>query len=175
LAIGGAIGLAVALRRELRTQPQPAYLNKVADQIEAGRKLAIYERETGLFAHWYVTLRGEEECARAARYKRRLVLVLIEPCATNTAAEWQIKASIGQWVQKNLRATDIAGYLGNGRYVVLAPETGCDAVRHLMTRLEDEVGQVEAALSSFPEDGVTYPQLWNGATERLTSRGAAAA
>jgi hypothetical protein len=47
-------------------------VQKVAEQAEAGRKFVIYERTTGLFAHWYIAMRGEEECNRVARLRREI-------------------------------------------------------------------------------------------------------
>jgi hypothetical protein len=41
-------------------------LEKVSAQAEAGRRLAIYDRQTGLLAYWYIRHRFEEEAARAA-------------------------------------------------------------------------------------------------------------
>ena len=46
---------------------EPVDLEGLAKQVEEGRKLAIYDRETGLYAYWYLVLRGEDECARAPR------------------------------------------------------------------------------------------------------------
>jgi hypothetical protein len=141
----------------------------------ASAKLAIFDRDTGLFADWYIALRGQEECARAARYDRKFSLLIIEPCAENAAAEWVIKSEIGRWLQTELRATDIAGYLGNGRHIVIAPEADILAVERLIERLHEKVEHVDVGISAFPDDGVTFQQLWRRATARLPQRRSGAA
>lgn len=73
------VGTAVAMRFRDRSSDRRRLVDKAVQQAAEGRKLAIYERTTGLLAYWYLVMRGEEECARAARYKRPLSLLLIEP------------------------------------------------------------------------------------------------
>ena len=50
---------------------------KLTRQVEAGRKLVIYDQETGLLASWYLALRCEEECYRSRRYGRSLSLLVV--------------------------------------------------------------------------------------------------
>jgi GGDEF domain-containing protein len=146
-------------------------LARLVSQAQAGRKLAIYDRETGLFAHWYVGLRGQEEVARAARYTRKLSLLIIEPRTSTTAGEWAVKSEIGQWIQNELRASDIAGYLGNGRYIVLVPEANAAAIDGLIGRLRQRIPPVDIASSEFPDDGLSFEDLWRSATLRLLAHG----
>lgn len=180
LAVAAATAAFAAIAFEmLRMGPwehdHTAIIGKLFAQAQAGRRLAIYDRDTGLFAHWYMSLRGQEECARAARYDRKLGLLMVEPRAATVAEEWAIKSDIGRWMQTELRATDIAGYLGNSRYVVLAPEADTIAIEKLIARLQTRVPQVEVGFTAFPDDGVTLQQLWRGATMRLTDPDAQAA
>jgi len=180
LAVAAATAAATAIAFEmLRMGPwqhdHTAILGRIFAQAQAGRRLAIYDRDSGLFAHWYMSLRGQEECARAARYERRLGLLMIEPRAATAGEEWALKSEIGRWMQTELRATDIAGYLGNGRYVVLAPEADPASIEKLIARLRARIPAVDAAYSAFPEDGVVFQQLWRGATTRLSARSARSA
>jgi hypothetical protein len=148
----------------------PETLNRYIEQARSGRKLAIYDRDTGLFAHWYMTLRGQEECARAERYHRGLSMLIVEPRPASATAEWAVKGQIDRWVQTELRATDLAGYLGNSRYLILAPEADAAAGERLVSRLHDEVGQVDIGFSAFPQDGTAFQDLWDRANARLGGR-----
>jgi hypothetical protein len=149
-----------------------AVIARLVKQAEAGRRLAI---DTGLFAHWYMTLRGQEECARAARYERSLSLLVVEPRAESGRAHWTIRSEIGRWFQTELRATDIAGYAGDGRYVILAPEADSRAIDRLVARLREKVEYIDVGASAFPEDGARFKQLWQRAATRLPEHEARAA
>ena len=170
-ALCSAAAIGVEFVRTMLAPPEadPALLARYLREARAGRKLAIYDRETGLFAHWYMVLRGQEECARAARYQRPLSLAIVEPRPDTTAEDFEAKARIGRWVQTELRATDIAGYLGNSRYLIIAPEADPVRIGHLLERLFEQVGAVDASSSSFPEDCEQFQQLWDCATGRLRS------
>jgi len=165
------LALCALLSRDGKRPPAvEALLEKAAEQVETGRKLVIYERETGLFAHWYVTLRGQEECDRAGRYKRPLAIVVIEPTPQSDA--WAVKEYVANWLAKHMRAADVAGYLGNGRCVAVLPETDAEAASIVIGRLQADVGDTDVACSVFPHDGTTFDQLYEAAAARI--RGVAA-
>jgi hypothetical protein len=155
--------LAIDYRRG--SSANQAQLSKAAEQAETGRRLAIYERETGLLAHWYVTLRGKEECERAARYRRPMVLLLAEiaPDADPRAMQGQLPHHL----TKNFRKVDIIGYLGNGRYVVLMPESDMAGGRLAASRLQSGLSGVDIGLSELPTDGTSFDQLYAAASQRL--------
>jgi hypothetical protein len=170
-AVCSAVAMTVELVRMCLTKPStdPQTLARYIEQARSGRKLAIYDRDTGLFAHWYMTLRGQEECARAERYDRSLSMLIIEPSSASATAEWAVKGEIDRWIQTELRATDLAGYLGNSRYLILAPEADAAGGVRLTERLHAEVGPVDVGFSAFPEDGTVFEELWDSATKRLNS------
>jgi GGDEF domain-containing protein len=167
----GPILIALTLERQYASTPA-ALLDKMAKQAESGRKLAIYERETGLFAQWYVTLRCDEECQRATRYQRPLALLLVESDVRDGAL--RSNDEITGWLHRQLRATDLAGYLGNARYLVLMPETKPTQAKRAIKRLVAEVEGSEAGLSCFPEDGGTFEELFAVAQRKLAGRDKAA-
>jgi hypothetical protein len=173
--VAATFGLGTALVLHPRPQPPtPAGLiEKVTQQASTGRKLVIYERETGLFAHWYLALRGEEECNRAARYARSLSLLVIEPVSPDNA--WGVKDELATWISQNLRATDVAGYFGNGRYVVIMPETAHEGVERVLERVVAEVSGAVMATSDYGVDGSTYEELYTAASARLVDEARAAA
>lgn len=159
--------------RRSSSQRDTRLVQKVAEQVEAGRKLAIYERETGLFAHWYIALRGQEECDRAARYKHALTLLLIEPAETSDA--WSVKANIVTWLQKHMRASDVAGYLGNGRCIALLAESDLKAAKKAVARLKGDVAAADTGHAVYPQDGAEYDKLYAVAAQRLGDAAARAA
>lgn len=165
-AIPPVVILGSLAKEARRRSPSPEGLvRKAARQADAGRKLAIYERETGLLAHWYIALRCKEECYQADRYQRPLTLLLVEP--TRESDAWVVQGQLADWLRRNLRTSDIAGYLGNGRYVVLMPETDLSQAARLALRLCGEVEHAEAGLSSCPEGGDNLKQLSAAASCRL--------
>lgn len=145
----------------------PSVIARIVAQAQAGRRLAIYDRQTGLFAHWYLVLRGEEECARAERYQHKLSLVIIEPSCASRQRAWEVRDKIARWVQSQLRATDIAGYVGNGRFVVLAPEAGEREAQQLRQRIRSHIGDADVAFAVFPDHAPTYELLWRQASARI--------
>jgi GGDEF domain-containing protein len=159
-----AIVLALGLER-LPSTPKSNLISKIAQQADIGRKLAIYERQTGLFAHWYLALRCQEECKRASRYEHPLAVLLIEPARASKA--WDVNEELVSWLRGQLRATDLAGYLGNGRYVVLMPETALAHAKRVSKRLLRDVAGSEAGLACHPEDGANFDELCAAAQERL--------
>ena len=88
-----------------------------------GRRLAIYDRATGLYAYWYLELRAEEELARAQRFNKQAVLLSIWASTPDdierTAAH----------LKSGLRTYDLAGYLNNGHFLVILNETDRDGAQ----------------------------------------------
>lgn len=149
-------------RRAARPAPERAQIEKF---VQHGRKLVIYERDTGLFAHWYIELRGNEECDRAKRYSRPLTVLVIEPTRCDDA--WATQEAIRIWLAAELRRSDIAGYLGNGRYIVVMPEADADAANKLVARLKSEGYATDVGVACFPDDGTTHDELYRAAAGQL--------
>jgi hypothetical protein len=151
-------------RRAARPHPMRSQVEKF---VHSGRKLVIYERDTGLFAHWYVDLRGNEECDRARRYGRALSVIVIEPSRGVPGEEWATQQALCNWLGRELRQSDIAGYLGNGRCVVIMPEADGAAVGHVIRRLKNEGYATDIGLAVYPGDGDTYDVLYRTAAAQL--------
>lgn len=147
--------------------PDDAVIDRALKEVDVGRRLVIYERTTGLFAHWYLALRCDEECYRARRYDRPLSLAVVEPAAG--ADSWHVSQRITSALQEGLRKADLAAYLGNARYVLLMPETGPASARGLAGRLRRKVPEAQAGISTFPRDGLAFDDLYAVAARRLGS------
>lgn len=165
-AVAGLLVLAtLALDYRKGSSADDEKLRKAADYAETGRRLAIYERETGLLAHWYVTLRAREECERAVRYRRPMAVVIAEIAAGSDPQAMQ--GQLPQWLRQRFRGVDIIGYLGNGRYIVLMPETDLAPARQAAGRLLGGLSGVDVGLSGLPVDGTTFEDLYAAAVKRL--------
>jgi hypothetical protein len=164
-APGVLVLLSAATGYRRHTSADRALVSKATENAESGRRLAIYERETGLLAHWYVTLRGKEECERAARYRRPIALLLTE--IAPEADPRAVQAQLPHHLTRTFRKVDIIGYLGNGRYVVLMPECDMAGARIAVGRFRDGLAGVDVGLAELPTDGTTYDQLYAVASQRL--------
>ena len=142
-------------------------LRKAAHQAQAGRELAVYDQETGLFAPWFFGLRCPEECYRAVRYRRPLTLLLIE---VRTEGD-NFDSAVDQVVRslKAGRRSDVPSHLGAGRFAVLLPETDAAAAEALTVRLEALAPGILTGISSHPYDGGNQKQLIVSAEQRLNS------
>ncbi len=141
-------------------------LQQARERVEAGRKLVIYERDTGLFAYWFISLRCEEECHRALRFGRPLSVAVIEP-ALDTEPWAEATDQITEALQKHLRKVDLAGYLGNGRFVLVLPETDRAGALLFVKRLRAFLPDIQAGAGGCPEDGETFNELYETAAARL--------
>ena len=143
-------------RRELR--------EKATREVDAGRKLAIYDRETGLQAYWYFTKRMEEELDRSARYGRKLVVALVE---ADRAAGERALAEIHAWLREGIRGSDLATHLGDGRFLILLPEADSTAAAAFRTRMKESLPAQIAGIGCFPENGASVRALRAAAEEDL--------
>jgi GGDEF domain-containing protein len=129
-------------------------LEEVQQMAEQGRRLAIYDRGTGLYAYWYLQLRGDEEASRAARYGKPL------SCVSLWAEDRDAVPDIAKILKTSLRDHDLAGYLNNGHFVLLLLETGPEGAAVVLARLRRLLGdRATAHVASYPKDGETFDQL----------------
>ncbi len=139
-------------------------LRRVTERVSEARRLAIYERETGLLARWYFGLRGQEECLRAGRYDHDLSLLLVAA----PAGTWTVEGQFADWLQRHTRSTDLCTHLGGGRYLLLLPETGAAGARALLSRMQAQAVPVEGAIGCYRMDGETLEELQQAAEQRLS-------
>lgn len=62
---------------------------------------------------------------------------------------------------------DLAGYLGNGRFVMVLPETDRAGALLFVERVRGFVPDIQAGVSGCPEDGRTFSELYETAAARL--------
>jgi len=139
-------------------------LEEVLQIAAQGRRLAIYDRATNLYAYWYLQLRGDEEVSRARRYSKPLSFISLWAVAP------QHIERLAAYLQEHLRDTDLAGYLNNGHFVVVLCETPKEGARIVLDRAFDAFGaDIEAAIVSYPDDGESFDALLETAKARVAS------
>ena len=142
-----------------------ALVNKATREAENGRRLAMYDRETGLYAHWYLARRFEEEAKRSERYSRPLSVIIVEVRCEDDA--YRVQDEVRLWLDRSLRSTDMASHLGGGRYVALLTETGMEDASAIAARTAEHFPETVAiGLGCFPEDGASLEEVQKLAERR---------
>jgi GGDEF domain-containing protein len=139
-------------------------LDKAAREAESGRRLAIHDRETGLYAYWYLNRRFEEESRRATRYDSPLSVMVVEIGKDDA---YETRDEVTRWLAGEKRGTDLASHLGDGRFIVILTETGLEEAAAIAGRLAKRFPEiVEIGLGSFPEDAATLEGIKQAAERR---------
>jgi len=105
----------------------------------------------GLVTYWYLARRCDDECYRAARYRRPLTLLIVR--MTEGPDTPKIEQQLRNWMRSNVRLSDIAAYLGDRTYGLLLPETDRGGAEGLERRLRVAFPRAQTAVSSHPADG----------------------
>jgi GGDEF domain-containing protein len=136
-------------------------LREVQEIANQGRRLAIYDRATGLYAYWYLQLRAAEEISRSERHQRGVF------CASIWAPAPESIDAMRDRLKAGLRDHDLAAYLNNGHFVALLTETNAAGASIVLARLlvGAEAG-VTGGLASYPDDGTTFEELLEAAKAR---------
>jgi GGDEF domain-containing protein len=151
------------------TQEDSYDLAEIQALAQQGRRLAIYDRATGLYAYWYLELRADEELSRAARFNKSLALMSIWAGTPDEIAE------AGAHLKEGLRDYDLAGYLNNGHFVALLTETDPDGARIVVQRVRQILGPtLLTGVAMFPGDGLTFEALLETAKRRAETNERAA-
>jgi GGDEF domain-containing protein len=101
------------------------------------RRLLDLDSLTGLFSGRHLDDAIARECSRARRYERRLSLILVGLDAPLSA---EVLRLVGERLGSAIRSADIACYLEEGRFAVLAPEAAVTDAERLYRRLQLAVG-----------------------------------
>jgi GGDEF domain-containing protein len=124
-----------------------------------GERLAIYDRETGLLAYWYFSLRMEEEVVRCGRYGQTFSLLLLEAQTGRWASDDE--KALFKMLGDSFRDSDLVAHLGNLRFIVLMTSTDAPGAMVVQERLEadEQFRDISVGLASFPADGENSEQL----------------
>lgn len=138
---------------------------------EVGERLAIYDRETGLYAYWYFNLRLEEEMVRSRRYGQRFVLLLLEAMSARLGlGEERV---LFDAMNESFRESDLVAHLGNLRFLALLTNTDQASAPSVLRRLRERLGQdtIQMRVASYPDGGEDWASLLRaaGVTSKLMS------
>ncbi len=154
-----------ALKFDRKPASRDVLVARAAEQAEEGRKLAIFDRGTGLYALWYVASRCDEECYRSVRFKLPFSIFVVE--AAPGANESITTEKLVRWLKQERRRSDIPGCLGPGLFVLLMPQTNEAAARQAARRMLRSVPQAQVGIALHLEDGGNFQQLVEAAKSRL--------
>lgn len=165
--------LTAAVARGLLSRKEPASLldesdlRRLRDVAEGGRRLAIYDRDTGLYAYWYLNLRLQEEIARADRYRQPFLLLLIEGAGRLPPD----KDALVSLMSTGFRRVDLVGVLGNLRFIVLLPNTSEVMGKVIADRIRRQFqsGQIRIGMAGYPGGGADLPSLLSTASQSTAS------
>ena len=145
-----------------RNRNRQALIARATELAQSGRHLALFDRDTGLYAFWYLQRRCVEEAERATRYERPLSAFVLDALIAD-------QDKITSWLIKSLRSCDVASHLEEGRYFLLLPETSwMDAVR-LGERITEYFPRVKIGIAEYPRDGIDYATLSRAAVGQLSA------
>lgn len=129
-------------------------LDEVKEIANQGRRMAIFDRATGLYAYWYLQLRADEEISRSKRHGKAVI------CVSFWAPTQGAIDDLGKRLQTGLRDHDLAAYLSNGHFVALLTETHAEGAEIVVQRtLAGLDADVTAGLARYPDDGDTFDEL----------------
>jgi GGDEF domain-containing protein len=136
-------------------------VDHVKEIATEARKLAIFDRSTGLYAYWYLQLRATEELSRAQRHGKGVI------CLSIWGPTSIIADTLRERLHSALRDHDLAAYLNNGHFAVLLTETDISGAFVVLRRLLQGVDRsVTAGVAAFPADGATFEALLDCAKQR---------
>lgn len=153
LLAGQAMAMVGAARKQPAFQAQ-----RIVQEVERGRRLAIYDPSSGLLAQWYFELRLIEETMRAKRYG--LSLVVLTVTGSFAASDDEVSALGGNRTElssialRSVRQTDLVGSRGFSAFTICL--THCEragaapVVRRLMEALGD--GDWQIGMAVYPDD-----------------------
>lgn len=115
----------------------------------------------GLVTYWYLARRCDDECYRAARYRRPLTLLVVRVPEGPEMA--QTEKELRNWMRSNVRLSDIAAYLGERVYGLLLPETDIEGAKGLERRLRVAFPKAQTTVSEHPDHGRNLETLLSSA------------
>ena len=97
-------------------------------------------REGGLLAPWFMDYRLNEEIERARRHGRPLAVAIVRPILlSGEAATPEAVAAVVDTANAAARTTDLVGWAGGGRLLIIMPETDAQHAQVAVSRLRDEM------------------------------------
>jgi len=120
--------------------------------LRSDRRLATFDRDTGLCVAWYFRLRAEEEIGRATRFGQPFTVLTVAAESSRALDSTRVA------LKHSLRQVDFAGDLGNKLAVVL-PQTDRAGALVVAERVQAASPDLIVGVAQYPIDGATLSQL----------------
>ncbi len=172
LLVASASAAVVVLTRE-----------RLERERDALRDIALTDPLTGIANRRSLLTRADYEIARHKRGERSFAFVMLDLDGFKLlndrfghAAGDELLCDVAASLRGAIRAQDTVARIGGDEFCVLAPETDAVGTLRLVARIADAVGEATAGVETlrasigvaiFPEDGITGPELFRAADERL--------
>jgi GGDEF domain-containing protein len=176
--VGSILGVALLLVSQgllvsrLRGSRSSVTDQRMSQEAERGRRLAIYNPSTGLLAQWYFELRVEEETARAKRYGLPLVILTVTGSAAGGSSEanpfGRTANESSSIANQAVRRTDLVGSIGFSEFAICLVHCDRAGAVPVIRRLMDSLGEGDwrLGIAVFPDDECTGKELIQLATRR---------
>jgi two-component system, sensor histidine kinase ChiS len=125
------------------------------------------DAETGLFDHFGILNRLNDEIARSAHFRRPLAVAVLRP---KTPPLKQSIVELARLVRKSLRTPDVVAHVGQGTWVLLLPETTEIAAEPVLARLVAQLSEQDSHYSVRVLDVGESPHTGEAILEKLLSR-----
>lgn len=160
------------------------YLSKALFQtknVESMENMPGTDLETGLKNESYFLTRLVEELERAARYDRKLGLVVLEidrykelsPRLDGNAVKEMVQ-KVGQIISETFRNVDVVARLSESRFGVILPDTGNNLMEGIsrfgknITRCKFRIGEMEPVILKFLIGWSHFPNMATTPEELLS-------
>jgi hypothetical protein len=142
-----------------------ALVEKATREAESGRRLVMFDRQTGLYAYWYIVQRFKEESKRTERYECPLSVLSVE--VVQKGDGYGLQDKVTAWLAHEMRATDLTSHLGDGRFVVVLTETTLEEAGSMAARVAEHFPKVlQMGIACFPDDGSSLDEVKSAAEKR---------
>jgi hypothetical protein len=166
IVISSALFLSISLAARQVTDEQVSLVRSAGEGFWRARtEIQAVHNGDGLYTHWYLRLRLQEEVERSRRYEEHFAVLAVKMMGLHQENELTAGAWFSERVQRHLRRLDLAALLPDGTLIVLLPKTAARGVATARKRLAKELAALEPRIGyvCYPEDGKEANELLNGA------------
>jgi hypothetical protein len=141
------------------------------NEADQGRRLAIYDRTSGLLSRWYFELRLQEESERCKRYGYSLTLIRLKVASTSNGFTdaLQVSSALKSVTQK-ARSTDLITAIGVTEIAICLVQCDLRGSGPALRRFLEDAEGVDwlVGVAVYPADDLDGKNLLDLALSRST-------